>query len=174
MNKTLHYEYVILVNVNNINIRLLACPYTVHDLNLLKSTERLMCVLWSQAYSYLKPLIRGAGYMEAVFLHHAAWDNLGTLCCLTLKWVWLHLHGPTRCRSVCRLLGSPQTLLSYKVVQRTAQSPLSSSGTIQWDWLSNSFCFVFCFRRGSAIWASFIIWSWSANGQLGTNCLEGH
>lgn len=40
MNKTLHYAYVILVNVNNINIRLLACPYTVHDLNLLKSTER--------------------------------------------------------------------------------------------------------------------------------------
>lgn len=37
--------------------------------------------------------------------------------------------------------------------------------TLQW--------FVFsCFIRGSDIWASFAARSWSANGQLGTNCLQ--
>lgn len=58
-------------------------------------------------------------------------------------------------------------------MQRTAQLLLkfrdySVGLTLQ------QFLFCFCFIRGSAIWASFIIQSWSANGQLGTNCLEGH
>lgn len=40
MNKTLYYEYAVVVNVNNISICLLACPYMMPDLNLLKATER--------------------------------------------------------------------------------------------------------------------------------------
>lgn len=68
MNK--HGTMNVVVNVSNISIHLLACPYMVPDLNLLKSTERLNVFLRSQVYSYQNPLFREAGYLEAVLLHH--------------------------------------------------------------------------------------------------------
>lgn len=43
----------------------------VPDLSLMKSAEKIMCILRFWACCYLKPVAGGAGYMEVVFLHHA-------------------------------------------------------------------------------------------------------